>query len=259
MKTIIVTSVLAVTSMSFANTATFEDLSLAPGSFENGAGLAGAGFTSGGFSFNNSYDETFGTWSGFSYSNIQDGTTSGFGNQYAAKPGGAHGGNNYGVAFEDTFTPFTPTVSVPSGQSIAGLFVTNTSYAYFSMHDGDAFAKKFGGASGNDPDWFKVTATGFNGAAVTGTADFYLADFRDSDNANDYIVSDWRYFDLAGLGSATTIQFNLSSSDSGVFGMNTPAYFAIDDFSAVPEPASIAGLAFGMVALIRRRGGKPSN
>ena len=256
-KTILIT-LLAFTSLSFANIANFDDLSLAANSFQNGAGLSG-GFTSQGFGFNNGYDPTFGSWGGFAYSNVQDGTTPGFGNQYAAKPGSAHSGSNYGVAFDDTFTPTAPTISVPVGLILVGAYVTNTSYDYFSMRDGDAFAKKFGGATGNDADWFKITATGFSGVSVTGTADFFLADFRDSNNANDYIVSDWRFFDLSGLGAATSVKFSLSSSDNGAFGMNTPAYFAIDDVGAVPEPTSIAGLSLGLVALFRRRGARSSN
>ncbi|MBS1701685.1 MAG: DUF4465 domain-containing protein [Armatimonadetes bacterium] len=248
MKTHITLAALALSGASFANLATFDDLSLAPGSYENTAS-----FASDGFGFNNSYDPTFGSWAAFAYSSVQDGTTAGFGNQYAAKPGAAHSGANYGVAFQDSFTPVTPTITVPTGQSLTGLWITNTTYAYYSMHDGDAFAKKFGGATGNDPDWFKVTATGLVGLTITGTADFFLADFRDADNSNDYIVSDWRYFDLTGLGAATSVQFTLSSSDNGAFGMNTPAYFAIDDVSSVPEPASLAIIGFGLVGLARRR------
>ena len=59
------------------------------------------------------------------------------------------------------------------------------------MRDGDAFSKKFGGASGDDPDWFKLTITGNDstGASV-GSVDFYLADYRSSTNSLAYIVSD---------------------------------------------------------------------
>jgi hypothetical protein len=256
MKKSLIISLLAITSTSFANITTFDDLSFANGSVENGSNLSG-GFVSSGLGFNNSYDPTYDAWSGFGYSKVQDGVTSGFGNQYAAKPGVAHSGNNYGVAFDDLFTPFEPTISVPIGQRVTGLFITNTTYAYFSMHDGDAFAKKFGGATGNDADWFKVTAMGLNGSSVTGTADFYLADYRSANNADDYIVSEWRFFDLSGLGSASSVKFSLSSSDNGAFGMNTPAYFAIDDVSTVPEPATFVAVGTGIFGLIRRRrGGK---
>jgi hypothetical protein len=36
-----------------------------------------------------------------------------------------------------------------------------------------------------------------------------------------------------------SLEFGLSSSDSGQYGMNTPAYFAMDHLTLVPEPASL--------------------
>jgi len=35
---------------------------------------------------------------------------------------------------------------------------------------------------------------------------------------------------LSSLGNLDSLSFTLSSSDNGAFGMNTPAYFCIDDF-----------------------------
>jgi hypothetical protein len=58
--------------------------------------------------------------------------------------------------------------------------------------------------------------------------DFYLADYRFADSNDDYIVDSWRQVDLSSLGHATRVTFALSSSDVGMFGMNTPAYFAVD-------------------------------
>ncbi len=37
------------------------------------------------------------------------------------------------------------------------------------MRDGDAFAKKFGGLSGNDADYMKITFHGFSGPDLTGS------------------------------------------------------------------------------------------
>jgi len=52
------------------------------------------------------------------------------------------------------------------------------------MKNGTAgFAKKFGGTSGNDQDWFKMTAIGYNAAGDSvKSVDFYLADYRFDDN-----------------------------------------------------------------------------
>ena len=98
------------------------------------------------------------------------------------------------------------------------------------MQNGDFTAKKFGGVSGNDPDYFRVIFSGWVNGVPSGTVTKYLADFRDSNNVNDYIVKDWEFVDLAGLGwGVDSMTYYLESSDTGAFGMNTPAYFCIDD------------------------------
>jgi hypothetical protein len=94
------------------------------------------------------------------------------------------------------------------------------------MSNGDGFAKKFGKG-----DWFKLTITGYDANDVeTGTKEYYLADLRDADKA--YIINDWRYVDLSGLGKVKKLGFELTSTDNGAYGMNTPAYFCFDNFGA---------------------------
>lgn len=240
-------TLITVCAASAADTATFDDLSLKTNFYENGSGLSGS-FTSNGFGFNNQYGSY--SWSGFAYSNVNDTTTAGYGNQYAAITGTAYSGSNYGIAYEGGSIP---TITLPGGDQPLGVYVTNTTYAALSMQFGDQFSKKFGTG-----DWFMLTATGTNNGQVTGTANFYLADFRGGVTAianGGKIVKDWEWFDLSGLGNATSVSFGLSSSDNGQFGMNTPAYFALDNFQAVPEPTSLAVLGLGIVAIARRRKG----
>jgi len=67
--------------------------------------------------------------------------------------------------------------------------------------------------------------------------EFYLADFQFTDNAFDYILDGWTWVDLSSLGSAVkTLEFALSSSDTGMWGMNTPAYFALDNLLFATRP-----------------------
>ena len=244
--TIFVLLAFTVGSAAFATVSDFDDNALVPESFYNGADDAG-GFASQGVWYGNSYQPTFGSWSGFSYSNMSDTTTPGFLNQYSAITGaGFSGQGNYGVGFYDFFTPTIPELTFPSPSSALAIQVTNTTYAALSMRDGDSFAKKFGGATGDDPDYLKLIIEGLDaGGNSTGTLDFYLADYRSDDNSMDYIVDQWEQVDLTGLGTVSSIQFTLETTDIGNYGPATPFYFAIDnvEFSAVPEPSAMM-LAF---------------
>jgi hypothetical protein len=238
----------------------FEDLTLpGPNSFYNGSDLAG-GFTSRGAFFNNNYNTTFQSWSGWSYSNVADVTTPGFVNQYAAyhlPSGGGDGSPIFGVAYN--FAVGDAQITLPAGRRPLSARITNTTYAALSMRDGDSFAKRFGGPTGNDPDFFLLTIQGRDaGHAITGTVEFYLADYRFSNNALDYIVSNWTTVDLSSLPEQTVaLTFALTSSDVGPFGMNTPAYFALDNLqvTAIPEPGGLAvlGLLAATPWVLRRR------
>jgi len=217
----------AVAGVADAQIATFEDLILPPESYWNGSDASG-GFTSGSAHLSNNYNADWGSWDGFSYSNITDSATQGPATQYQAIAGGGQGGSaTYAVAYVGWTSP--PVITLATPGVVGALYVTNSSYAYYSMLNGDAFAKKFGGQSGNDRDWFVLTITGRNTkGAATGQVDFYLADYRSADNSNDYIVDTWEYVDLTSLGEVSSLEFSLNSSDVGDWGMNTPASFAID-------------------------------
>ena len=194
----------------------FEDLTLGTGSYWNGSDGSG-GFASGSAWFSNNYDTTYGSWDGFAYSDISNTSAKGLSSQYNAITGSGQGGSaNYAVGYAGWTTPPTMTLDEPA--VVSGLYVTNNNYAYYTMLNGGMFgAKKF-----SDSDWFLLTMTGIDATgAVTGTVNFYLAEGTD-------IVNDWEDVNLASLGVVKSVEFNLSSSDTGVWGMNTPGYFVID-------------------------------
>ncbi len=230
--------------------ADFDDLALEAQTYWNGSDGSG-GFVSQSARFNNGYDTTYQSWDGFAYSNIKNTAAQGWSSQYNAITGnGQSGSANYAIGYSGWITP--PTMVLDEPMTVGGLFVTNNNYAYYSMLYGDAFAKKFGGPTGNDADWFLLSMTGKNTeGAVTGTVDFYLADFRFAENQFDYIVNDWRFVNLASLGVVKSIEFNLTSSDTAPWGMNTPSYFVID--TVVPEPATFMLLALAGLLGLRSR------
>lgn len=215
---------------------------LLAGEFDNNAGDSGQ-FVSGPVALANSFDNSFGfdSWSGFTVSRGNDSSTPGFFNQYSAFPGiGSSQSDTYGVAFASSPTTITRTVDSPAFESFA---ITNTTYAALSMRDGDSFAKQFGGESGDDPDFFLLTIDGLDGDGNSlGTVEFYLADFRFDDNSLDYIVDQWTTIDLSSIGESVTLSMQLSSSDVGAFGMNTPGYFAIDDIALATADVAVPAI-----------------
>jgi hypothetical protein len=220
-------------------TASFENLSLPLDSFWN-ASSGGNGFINGGLFFITKYDTSFGGYwaSGFAYSSMRDTLNGSFTNLYSAKPGSGSNSNTYVVSQNNTV--IKPQYSGDKINLIS-LDITNTTYAANSMKNGDFFATAFGGDSGNVPDFFTLTFRPYvNGILTNDTAEFYLADYRFSDNSQDYIVNNWRNFSPS-ISNADSVLLTLRSSDNGAFGMNTPAFFCLDNIVS-SFPLSIASV-----------------
>ncbi|MDD2196632.1 MAG: DUF4465 domain-containing protein [Bacteroidales bacterium] len=221
----------------------FEDLTLADESYWNGDDGSG-NFVSGLAKFDNIQSEW--SWEGWTYSNISDVVTPGFTNQYSAITGSgfdtlASNGKNYGVAYVSSDWETNETIPLPltfsdnSAHHVKGFYVTNSTYVALSMEQGDDFTKKFGGETGDDPDYLKLSVWGLKDGVETEVVDFYLADYRFDDNTKDYIVKTWQWVELSSLGKIDTLLFNLSSTDVGDCGINTPTYFNIDNLYIVPD------------------------
>jgi hypothetical protein len=197
-------------------------------------------YSSGNILLPNDYNKEFDAWSGWSISNIKDNKTPGYGNQYSAITGsGAEGSKNYAVTYVNGSSKLLLN-NTAKGGIVNGLYITNATYTALSMKSGDAFSKKFGGPSGNDPDFYSVKIKGWNKGAVTkDSVVVYLADFRSADNTKDYITSTWQYVSLVTLGAVDSLNFTVASSDVGAFGINTPTYFCIDQISTANGLTSI--------------------
>jgi hypothetical protein len=192
-------------------------------SYWNGSDATGY-FIDGNKTYQNTYYPDWDTWSGFIYSNMKNIFYYNNSSIYSAYPsGGAYESRNFAVAHQ--FNKITITFNDENGEEPRSVLLTNTTYTALSIKYGYGNAKKFGGRSGDDPDWFKLTVTGIGLInQITGQKKFFLADYRFDDNSKDYIVNKWIILDLSGLGVVKRLEFELASSDAG-----TPLYFCLDD------------------------------
>lgn len=211
--------------------ANFEEFNLQPGEYLNDASPA-KGFESGSIVLPNEFNEDFNFWSGFAITADTNTTTPGFTNQYSAYPGrGAEGTQTYAMGY--IYEPIIINLKEKAiGKPMIGMYVANSTYSYLSMRDGDGFAKKFGGETGTDPDFFMLTIKKYSGGVISDDSiDVFLADYRFSNSSKDFILEDWKYIDLSILGEIDSLVLSLTSSDVGIFGMNTPSYVAVDQIS----------------------------
>ena len=224
-----------------ATTATFENLYLDNESFWAGPDTKGqavpgmyggedvnGSFVSGSYQFSNSCNTKLASWSGFAYSNR---TATNFNtitpDQYNSIVGsGYDNSENFAVAFNGGEIKV---LNAPlTGDSIRGCYITNSAWTantILNAKESD-YAHKF--AKG---DWMKITFTGHRADGTEATVDYYLADYRAAKEADYYCLDTWQWVDLRSLGKVTSITYSLSGSDSGQYGLNTPAYFCLDNFN----------------------------
>lgn len=182
-------------------------------------------WTSGTYTFSSYYggNQGYGDYfSAFTVSNQPANTSTGSAEPYRSACGGAYESANFAVWNMNYMGADTIKFEA---QVVPGFFVNNTAYAVTSMVNGDSFAKAFG-----KDDWFKLTCIGVKSGAEVGSKEVMLA-------SDGKYIEGWTYVDLSELGEIDGLTFEMSSSDTGTYGMNTPAYFCMDDFGAVkPEP-----------------------
>lgn len=177
--------------------------------------------------FVNEFDAAYGSWNGFAFSVLNDTKIATFDNQYSVycteQP------STFAVAYFESYmnTPAVFRVSDGQVRKLRSVDVCNSTYTALTMRDGSAWSKKF--ASG---DWYKVIFTGYDVMGkVSGTVEFYAADFRDGKS---YICSKWTTVDLSSLGAVYKVEISMDSSDTGEWGINTPCYICLDNLVYIP-------------------------
>ena len=224
--------------------------------FYNGSDGAG-GFMISHLFFPNSFNPSWGSWSGWSVSSMYDTVTAGYTNQYSSvrRPMSSipesdwqfetihlvNNGQTNSIRspyFNDDDEGIFGLVRLPAP---VRFYITNATYAALDMMEGSSFSKKFGGESGDDLDFFRLIVKSISSTnQVIHTDTIYLADFRFEDNSQDYILKDWQMADIM---PCDRVDFQLQSSDVGQFGMNTPAYFCLSIAQDLTNSVSEQSLA----------------
>lgn len=109
-----------------------------------------------------------------------------------------------------------------------GAYFNLNSYTYYSVEDGDAFSRAF-----TNGDKLTLIVHGVDEDDNEKTVEVDLASYK---NGNLTINRGWTYVDLSELGVVNQIWFSMTSTDSGAYGMNTPAYFCMDKLMVKPAP-----------------------
>ena len=124
----------------------------------------------------------------------------------------SNGSSNFAVVNGTSYmTLKTPKV-------IKSMEIMNTTYALNVIKNGNAYAQ----ALTEPGTYFEVQVTGYKAKQQTATLKFDLA--RDG-----VAVEAWNTVDMTSLNEVDSVVFEFFGSDSGDYGLNTPAYFALDN------------------------------
>ncbi len=171
-------------------------------------------------------NHTFGAWGfgeSFTFSSCSDATTPGYTNLSAITKKGVST-NAYLISNSGAWNSTPTEISFVEGKSFLAkeVYVTNATYAYLAIKDRNDGNESPMVKQWTDDDEFILTITGYLQDQPTESVQVKLADGMD-------ILNTWKKVDLSELGFVTKIGFSVSTTDSDpVYGMNTPAYFCID-------------------------------
>lgn len=222
-----------------AKTATFENLHLDKDGFWNGPDTKGTpmtgvyydsqlegSFPSGSYTFSNNYSLSWGSWTGAALSNRTQTTFSSITpDQYNSAVGaGYDSSENYAVAY-DNGTILVQN-NIIEGDSIRGFYITNSAWGKLCVEKGSGVASAF-----KTGDYFKVIFTGKKANGEETTMEYYLADYRAEKETDHYVLDTWQWVDLRPLGKVLSVSFKFDGSDKGSYGLNTSAYFCMDNFN----------------------------
>lgn len=124
---------------------------------------------------------------------------------------------------------------------VVSLDVCNSSYTWGTMMNKNPYGSTPEQNLQEAKGWFKVEFYGYDGQGNPTNGgkpvEFYLADYRDGSATATPAISTWRAVDLSALGKVNAIEINFKGSDTGLYGLNTPAYCCIDNVTFETTPS----------------------
>jgi hypothetical protein len=201
----------------------FEDITIGEKGYVDSVGNTNQ-FDSKNFIFQCQYDTSYHSFSsGFALSTLKDTVTAGYENMYSVYAGIGGGDSKAFVIGTNNAKIICPAKK----PELTSVDITNTTYAALAMKDGYYVATKF-----SKGDFFKLTIQGYLGGVVKDSVEVYLADFRSENAADHFIQKSWKSVQLSKVSNTDSLVFKLTSSDNGLYGMNTPGFFALDNLKA---------------------------
>jgi len=162
-------------------------------------------------------------WSGFALSENTNKTDATINNEFSVY-------NSSGADESDLFTVFKESETIDhrisfhdgNTHTLKSVSVNNNTYTYLTILNG--FDKKEG------KDFVLLTITGYDAAgSETNNIEFYLSDYRPTETAEKFIISEWNKLDLSSLGNVQSIGFKITSSVDDDPNFILPKYVCIDN------------------------------
>ncbi len=171
---------------------------------------------------------------GWSYTNETDNTTYDWNNCFSSAYGsGENNSENYAVSFigSDWMNNYEQIPSIISinkseiSSQIASMSmsVCLNANAYLYITNDDFYQNN------NHYLMMKISAVNSE-TGNSSSQNIYLADFR-AETTEPFAVNNWKTIDMTWAIDYDSLVFTFESSDSGDYGINTPAYFCLDNFT----------------------------
>ncbi|HBC29194.1 MAG TPA: hypothetical protein DC006_06005 [Prevotellaceae bacterium] len=126
----------------------------------------------------------------------------------------SNGSSNFVVVYDEATLSFSDGVA----REVKSIDMIGTTYMLSVAKQGNGIAR----ALTLGTDYLNVKIKGFNGTNPTDSVNVALC-------AAGGFMTKWCTCSIASLGKVTSLKFTMEGSDTGEYGLNTPAYFALDN------------------------------